>query len=151
MSDEAGGLRSGQVAAAAGVHLETLRYYERRGLIAEPERSLGGHRLYPADAITRVRVIKVAQRLGFTLTEVADLLDTAQHRHAHRDGAGLRQRAEVKLVQVQARIADLETTAEMLRDAIAQGCDDLTECADHPDCPLPFARLANSPLAEEPA
>lgn len=151
MSDDSARLRSGQVATAAGVHLETLRYYERRGLIAEPERSLGGHRMYAADVITRVRVIKVAQRLGFSLSEVADLLDAAQHRHARRDGAGLRRRAEDKLAQVQARIADLETTAEMLRDAIAQGCDDLTECAARPDCPLPFARLADSPLAEEPA
>lgn len=61
------GLRSSQVAAAAGVNPQTLRYYERRGLLAEPERSLGGHRLYPAEAVTVLRVIKAAQRLGFTL------------------------------------------------------------------------------------
>ena len=57
-------LRIGQVAAAAGVNLETLRYYERRGLLARPERSLGGHRLYPPEAITQLRVIKTAQRLA---------------------------------------------------------------------------------------
>ena len=48
----AGGMRSGQVAAAAGVNVETLRYYERRGLLAEPDRSPGGHRLYPAETVT---------------------------------------------------------------------------------------------------
>ncbi|MCX4632946.1 MerR family transcriptional regulator [Streptomyces sp. NBC_01443] len=67
------GLRSGQVAEAAGVNIQTLRYYERRGLLAEPERSNGGHRLYGEDAVTALRVIKAAQRLGFTLDEVAEL------------------------------------------------------------------------------
>ena len=69
------GLRSSQAAAAAGVNRQTLRYYERRGVLAEPPRSLGGHRLYPAEAVTVLRVIKAAQRLGFTLDEVAGLLD----------------------------------------------------------------------------
>ena len=57
----ADGLRSGQVAAAAGVNLQTLRYYERRGLIEDPQRTLGGHRLYPEEAVTTLRVIKAAQ------------------------------------------------------------------------------------------
>ena len=61
------GLRSGQVAAAAGVNIETLRYYERRGLLSEPDRSPGGHRMYDAEAVKTLRVIKAAQRLGFTL------------------------------------------------------------------------------------
>jgi MerR family mercuric resistance operon transcriptional regulator len=66
-------LSSGRVAAAAGINPQTLRYYQRRGLLAEPDRSLGGHRLYPAETVTVLRVIKAAQRLGFTLDEVADL------------------------------------------------------------------------------
>jgi MerR family transcriptional regulator, mercuric resistance operon regulatory protein len=70
------GLRTGEVAAAAGVNLQTLRYYERRGLLAEPERTLGGHRVYPEQTVTVLRVIKAAQRLGFTLEEVAELLDS---------------------------------------------------------------------------
>src|SRR5690606_41828872 len=53
-----GGLRSGQVARAAGVTLQTLRYYERRGLLSEPSRSLGGHRRYPPEAVTTLRMIK---------------------------------------------------------------------------------------------
>ena len=81
------GLRSGQVAEAAGVNIQTLRYYERRGLLAEPVRSPGGHRLYGDDAVTALRVIKAAQRLGFTLDEVADLLELG-----HAPGLGGRSR-----------------------------------------------------------
>ncbi|WP_083673159.1 MerR family transcriptional regulator [Micromonospora sp. CB01531] len=87
------GLRSGQLADAAGVNLQTLRYYERRGLLASPQRSPGGHRLYPPDTVTLLRVIKTAQRLGFTLNEVADLLDAGRHRHGGRPDAGLQARA----------------------------------------------------------
>ncbi|MDP3890384.1 MerR family transcriptional regulator, partial [Nocardioides sp.] len=97
------GLRAGQVAQAAGVNVETLRYYERRGLLPEPERTLGGHRLYPEQAITTIRVIKAAQRLGFTLEEVAELLDAGRHHHGTR--AGLRARTETKLAEVEQRIA----------------------------------------------
>jgi DNA-binding transcriptional MerR regulator len=131
------GLRRGQVAAAADVNIETLRYYERRGLLA-PERSPGGHRRYPPEAITVLRVIKAAQRLGFTLDEVADLLDLGRHRHGRRVDAGLQQRAEVKLVEVEERIADLVTIRENLEAALDAGCDDLLACAAADCCPIPF-------------
>lgn len=139
------GLRSGQVAAAAGVNLQTLRYYERRGLLPEPDRTLGGHRLYPEQAVTALRVIKAAQRLGFTLGEVADLLDAGTHHHGAGAGAdaGLHARVAAKLVEVQAKIADLEVIAGTLRAAVTAGCDDLTVCADTECCPLPFAGLAD--------
>ncbi|MEV4004963.1 MerR family transcriptional regulator [Actinomadura sp. NPDC049753] len=140
MSGQYEGLRSGQVAEAAGVNLQTLRYYERRGLLAEPERTLGGHRLYPAEAVTVLRVIKTAQRLGFTLEEVAELLEAAQHRHGQRDG-GLMERARLKVIEVEERIADLEVIRSALHEAINAGCDDLMTCADQPCCPLPFAEL----------
>jgi DNA-binding transcriptional MerR regulator len=135
------GLRSGQVAEAAGVNPQTLRYYERRGLLAEPERTLGGHRVYRPEAVTVLRVIKAAQRLGFTLDEVAELLDLG----AHPGGTpGLAARAEVKLVEVEARIADLRVIGDSLRAALAAGCDDLIDCAERPECPLPFADLAEA-------
>jgi MerR family mercuric resistance operon transcriptional regulator len=137
------GLRSSQVAGAAGVNLQTLRYYERRGLLAEPERSLGGHRLYPPAAVTVLRVIKAAQRLGFTLDEVADLLDAGRHRHGRRPEAGLRERARAKLGEVEAKIADLRVIAGTLRAAIDAGCDDLVTCAGEPCCPIPFATIAD--------
>ncbi|MER7591055.1 MerR family transcriptional regulator [Micromonospora sp. NPDC127501] len=132
------GLRSGQVAAAAGVNPQTLRYYERRGLLAEPDRSLGGHRLYPAETVTVLRVIKAAQRLGFTLDEVAELLDAGQHRHGRHPGGGLRVRAQAKLAEVEAKIADLQVIAGTLAAAVETGCDDLVECAGQPCCPIPF-------------
>jgi DNA-binding transcriptional MerR regulator len=78
------GLRTGAVARAAGVNVQTLRYYERRGLLAEPDRTLGGHRIYEEQIVTVLKVIKAAQRLGFTLDEVADLLETARHRHGRK-------------------------------------------------------------------
>jgi MerR family mercuric resistance operon transcriptional regulator len=138
-------LRSSQVAAAAGVNPQTLRYYERRGLLAEPSRSLGGHRLYPAEAVTVLRVIKAAQRLGFTLDEVAELLDTGRHRHGRRPDIGLQSRARAKLEAVEARIADLQVIAGTLRAALDAGCDDLVACAGAPCCPIPFATLAAGP------
>jgi DNA-binding transcriptional MerR regulator len=137
------GLRSGQVAAAAGVNRQTLRYYERRGLLAAPQRSLGGHRLYPDQTVTLLRVIKTAQRLGFTLDEVADLLDAGQHRHGRAREAGLAARAAAKLAEVEQRIADLLVIRDSLRSALDAGCDDLVTCAAQPGCPLPFAEIAH--------
>ncbi|WP_447001952.1 MerR family transcriptional regulator [Saccharothrix isguenensis] len=138
------GLRTGQVAEAAGVNIQTLRYYERRGLLAEPARSLGGHRLYPPEAVVTLRVIKAAQRLGFTLDEVADLLEAGRHRHGTAD-TGLQVRARAKLDEVEARIADLRTIQTALRTALDAGCDDLVECAASPCCPLPFVEPAGHP------
>lgn len=94
-----GALRPGQVADAVGVNVETLRYYERRGIIAQPGRSLGGHRLYPEQTVTTLRVIKAAQNLGFTLDEVAELLEATRHQH----GVGLQARTEAKLAEVDQR------------------------------------------------
>ncbi|MFI5917842.1 MerR family transcriptional regulator [Streptomyces anulatus] len=135
------GLRSGQAAEAAGVNVQTLRYYERRGLLAEPERTDGGHRVYDQDAVTTLRVIKAAQRLGFTLEEVAELLETGRHRHG-RPVAGLQKRAAAKLAEVDAKIADLTTIRTTLTAAVEAGCDDLTVCASSACCPIPFTDLA---------
>ena len=134
-------LRSGQVAEAAGVNIQTLRYYERRGLLPEPERSPGGHRLYGGEAVTVLRVIKAAQRLGFTLEEVAELLEAGRHRHG-RPVAGLRQRAVAKLAEVDAKVADLTTIRTTLAAAVEAGCDDLAVCAESACCPIPFTDLA---------
>jgi MerR family mercuric resistance operon transcriptional regulator len=136
-------LRSSQVAAAAGVNVQTLRYYERRGLLAKPDRSLGGHRLYPSETITVLRVIKAAQRLGFTLDEVAQLLDAGVHRHVPRPAAGLQERAQAKLTEVEARIVDLQVIAKTLRATLRAGCDDLVACAGSACCPIPFSAIAS--------
>ncbi|WP_020525255.1 MerR family transcriptional regulator [Catelliglobosispora koreensis] len=131
-------LRTGEVAEAAGVNIQTLRYYERRGLIAEPARSLGGHRAYPADTVTLLGIIKAAQKLGFTLDEVAELLDTGRRRHPSRD---LQQRAEAKLAEVDQKIAHLGAIKQALTGLIAARCDSLTNCTCT-DCPMPFPELA---------
>ncbi|MGW4697970.1 MerR family transcriptional regulator [Kitasatospora cineracea] len=134
-------LRTGEVAEAAGVNAQTLRYYERRGLLPEPGRSPGGHRLYDERAVTVLRVIKAAQRLGFTLDEVAELLETGRHRHG-RPVPGLQQRAAAKLAEVEEKIADLSTIRDALLAAVDAGCDDLTVCASSTCCPIPFTDLA---------
>ncbi|TWD82851.1 DNA-binding transcriptional MerR regulator [Kribbella amoyensis] len=125
-------MRSGELAAAAGVNQQTLRYYERRGLLPEPDRSLGGHRTYPPEALERLRLIKAAQRLGFTLAEIAGLLSP------HWTRPGLQETAAAKLTEIEARIADLTTVAQTLRQALTAGCQDLTTCAHTPTCPLPL-------------
>ena len=132
-------LRAGQVADAAGVNRETLRYYERRGLLGDPDRSPGGHRLYDEQAVVTLRVIKAAQRLGFTLDEVADLIEVGKRRN--RD-SGLQARAAQKLAEVEQRIYDLRLIRENLVAAINAGCDDLHECAGSDCCPIPFVDLA---------
>ncbi len=132
-------LRSGELADAAGVNRQTVRYYERRGLLAAPQRSLGGHRRYPRESVTTLRAIKAAQRLGFTLDEVAEFVDLGTHRRGRRATAGLRSRAAGKLAEIEARIAELNAIATTLRSAVEVGCDDLAECAASPRCPLPFA------------
>ncbi len=139
----ASGLRSGQVAEAVGVNVETLRYYERRGIIAEPDRSLGGHRLYPEETVTTLRVIKAAQSLGFTLDEVAELLEAG--RHHHEAGSGLQDRTEAKLAEVDQKIADLEAIRASLIAARDAGCDDLVQCAQSDCCPIPFVNIGLRP------
>lgn len=139
-------LRISEVARAAGVNRETLRYYERRGLLEQPERSPGGHRLYDERAVQTLRIIKAAQRLGFTLDEVADLIEVG--RRGRRD-SGLQGRAHAKLVEVEARIADLAAIRDNLAAALEAGCDDLHRCATSDCCPLPFVEIATTRSARE--
>jgi DNA-binding transcriptional MerR regulator len=131
-------LRINDAAQAAGVNRETLRYYERRGLLAQPDRSPGGHRLYDERTVQTLRIIKAAQRLGFTLDEVADLIEVGRRRG--RD-SGLQARAHDKLLEVEGRIADLEAIRDNLRAALEAGCDDLHQCASSTCCPVPFLEI----------
>jgi MerR family mercuric resistance operon transcriptional regulator len=132
-------LRAGEVVAASGVGRETLRYYERRGLIAPDARTLGGHRLYPAAVVERLRAIKAAQRLGFTLDEITDLLDLTRRSSTER---GLQDGARAKLAQVHERIAELKAVAALLEGALSAGCEDLHACLHNPACPVPFTEPA---------
>lgn len=74
-------MRSGELSKAAGVSPDTLRLYERKGLLPKPPRSSNGYRVYPADALARVRLVRAALSVGFTLDELAEIL-------GERDGGG---------------------------------------------------------------
>ncbi|MGH8503876.1 MAG: Hg(II)-responsive transcriptional regulator [Gammaproteobacteria bacterium] len=110
------GLSIGRLARAAGVSVETIRYYQRRGLLEQPGKPLGGHRRYAGEAIKRVRFIKRAQQLGFTLEEVNGLL-RLEDGQSCRDTRLL---AEQKLEQIETRIGDLNRMRRTLKDLIAQ-------------------------------
>jgi len=88
------------------VNPQTLRYYERRGLLARPVRSAGGYRVYPPDAVRRVRFIKRAQELGFTLVEVQTLLELAGGGPDSCDQ--VRTLASEKIADLRRKIADLQ-------------------------------------------
>jgi DNA-binding transcriptional MerR regulator len=138
-SGPAARMRSSQLAEAAGVNVQTLRYYERRGLLPRPERTLGRHRLYSPESVTLLRTIRTAQRLGFTLDEASGLLRATSQVEGHHHAGGLQSQAAGKLAEVEAKIVDLTVIRDLLRRAIEAGCDDLTACARSDDCPLPFA------------
>lgn len=107
----------GQLADAAGVPTDTVRYYEKRGLLAKPHRTPAGYRDYDAEAVRRLRALRKAQALGFTLDEAADLLALSHDLHA--DAEAVRERAEAKIEAVEARIADLERTRDALHRLVA--------------------------------
>ena len=109
-------LTIGTLARAAGVGVETIRYYQRRGLVEEPTKPIGGHRRYSPAAARRVRFIKRAQQLGFTLEEVTSLL-------ALEDGRSCRETrmlAEQKLAVIESRIEDLSRMRRLLRALVAE-------------------------------
>lgn len=108
------GLTIGALAKSAAVNTETIRYYQRRGLIATPKKALGGIRRYPTDAAQRIRFIKRAQTLGFTLEEIATLLELNDGTNC----ASTRLLAEHKLEEIEARIADIESIRDALKNLI---------------------------------
>ncbi len=115
----------GRLADAAGVHVETIRYYERRGLLAPPPRTASGYRLYADDDLRLLQLIARGKRLGFTLREIADLVGDAGARSVDDVLAA----AQAKLVALEARQRDLAEIQRRLQQ--------LTElCADgaEPDC-----------------
>ena len=108
-------LTIGALAKSAAVNTETIRYYQRRGLIATPKKELGGIRRYPAEDAQRIHFIKRAQTLGFTLDEIATLLELNDGTNC----ASTRQLAERKLEEIEARIADIQLIRDSLKDLIA--------------------------------
>lgn len=108
----------GQLAGAAGVHVETVRYYQQLGLLELPPRPAGSVRRYERDAVERLGFIRRAQDAGFTLKEVAELLRLAEKPNCR----GARDIAARKLSQVEERMADLARIRSALRLLVRQ-CD----------------------------
>ncbi len=128
-------LTIGRLARAAGVHVETIRYYERTGLLLRPPKPARGYRHYPTAAVQRIRFIKRAQSLGFKLHEIVELLQLD-----NGDCVDVRARAEQKLALVQAQIHDLGRLRNTLQELI-RACH-ANRSADH--CPIVDA------LSDEP-
>lgn len=105
-------LRSGALARLAGISPDTLRHYERQGLLARPPRSGNGYRLYPPEALARVRLIRAALAIGFTVNDLAGIL-VARDRGA-APCRQVRDLAATKLADLQARIRSLETLRDLL-------------------------------------
>jgi MerR family copper efflux transcriptional regulator len=115
-------LTIGGLAKQGGVNLETVRYYERRGLLPEPPRSSSGYRLYPADAVRRIRFIKRAQELGFSLKEIGELL--ALRVDPGGTQADVRRRASAKIADIEEKIRTLRSMKKALEGLTAACCGD---------------------------
>lgn len=122
-------LRIGQLAKLASVHVETLRYYEREGLLEKPYQHHSGYRAYPLSAVGHIQSIKRAQALGFSLAEVRNLL---------KGGRGERFSTEAsrKLAEIDGMMADLQRARADLVRLVEYGCDGLVGCScGQADCP----------------
>src|SRR6266446_5907329 len=129
MNTTSGWLAIGVLSKRTGCNVETIRFYEREGLLPAPARSPGGYRLYSKDHLKRLTFIRRARALGFSIDEVRKLLTLADERK--RPCAEVRVVAGAHLEDVQAKIADLRAMERVLRETVAK-------CASgrSPDCPL---------------
>lgn len=141
MAQEAKALTIGALARAAGVNVETIRFYQRKGLLSEPERPWGGIRRYGEADVARLRFVKAAQRLGFNLDEIGQLLKLDDGAHCS-EAAEL---AALRLADVRARLADLAAMEAVLAKL-------LVECGAREgrvSCPL-IAAIAHMAQAPQP-
>jgi Cu(I)-responsive transcriptional regulator len=143
-------LTIGEVARRAGIGVETVRFYEREGLLAEPARRASGYRQYGADAVQRLRFIRRAKALGFTLKEIAELLALRDDPDATR--ADVRRQAASKVADIEAKVRDLQRMKKALLtlaatchgDGPAGGCPILEALA------RPEDDSADRPASAEP-
>lgn len=142
-------LTIGKVAAQAGVSVETIRFYERRGLIEQPSKG-EGYRVYPAEVVARIRFVRQAQRIGFSLRETEELL--ALRANPHADCADVRHEARRKVAEVDEKIAELLRVRAALQTVIEtcpghgelQACSILEALDAMPREPCAGAREQNS-------
>lgn len=109
----------GKLAQAAGVGVETIRFYELKGLIKRPPKGDSGFRHYPMEEASRIRFVKRAQELGFTLREIKELLDIQSKRKL--SGRQVKEKAEEKVSEIEGKIADLKQMQQSLT-RLAQVC-----------------------------
>lgn len=111
------GFTIGKVAKVAGVGVETIRFYEKKGLIEQPP-TQGTYRTYPKSVVGRIRFVKRAQELGFTLAEIRDLLSLADQPNENR--AAVKQIAQQKVASIMEKIAGLKKAEATLSDLVEQ-------------------------------
>jgi len=128
--NKTGHITTSELAKRGGVNLETIRYYERVGLLAKPPRSRGGYRQFSPESVRRVRFIKRAQELGFSLREIKELLTLRIAAGSTR--ADVRKRAEAKIVDIEAKVQHLRAMKKALV-RLRESC-----CGSGPasDCPI---------------
>lgn len=124
------GLLVGEVAKRAGVEPQTLHYYERRGLLPEPPRTAGNYRAYPEETVRRVRFIKRAQELGFTLREIEELLSLRATPRARC--VDVRERARTKVSDIDDKVRTLVA----MRNALTQLIDECAGKEPATECPI---------------
>ena len=123
-------LTIGIVARRAGVNVETVRFYERKDLIERPSRRGSGYRQYPEETIDRIRFIRRAKELGFTLNEISELLSLKAAPRSKCDQ--IRRRAELKIQDIQTKVRDLLK----MRDALAELAKACTGNGPVSSCPI---------------
>jgi len=138
MGTESGRFAIGTLSKGTGCKVETIRYYERSGLLPAPARSPGGYRLYGTEHLKRLAFVRRARALGFSIDEVRRLLDLADHHR--RPCAGARRVAASHLEDVRARLADLRAMERVLKETVAR-CGQGTG----PHCPLIEALYREEP------
>lgn len=119
----------GALSKRTGVNVETIRYYEKVGLLSPPPRTSGGHRLYATGELRRLRFIRRARELGFSLDEVRALLTLAQS--SQTPCAQVKEIASAHLADVQSKIADLVRLESTLAETVSKCVDDRS-----PECPV---------------
>ena len=124
------GLKIGEVAERSGVNLQTIRYYEREKLLPEPPRLASGYRIYPDLTVRRIRFIKRAQEIGFTLAEIRDLL--AIRINADRDSSEVRSLAQAKITDIEEKIQ----TLHRMKEALVRITERCSGCGPTSECPI---------------
>jgi Hg(II)-responsive transcriptional regulator len=120
----------GQVASGAGVNVQTVRYYERRGLLPKAPRTAGGYRTYDPDVVARLRFIKRSQDLGFSLEEITELLELRVEHGAAC--AAVEAKAKDKIAMVEKKIDELQRMKSVLTE-LSRACE---QRAPTGDCPI---------------